>query len=239
MRGNNSPGKVGWEGYTTTVLQLQHLSPGAGAVVRTTPGVTAASEPPASAMGCGGSQICTCSASRKMVFPCRNHLPQIVISAQGLPSQTKKLSLKWDYSLWERRKLSSGLDSIVSHFLFPAFSASQSFGWGGGGRLAELSCKGRGDVPPLGAGHTYLGVSLIANMELLNRSWSSPQSKNNPWKENNATPLSWAGSSLPSSDCWASGMRWHLVNHGSSHCRKGLGSCEALRKHDGHNCKGW
>lgn len=93
MRGNNSPGKAGREGYTTTAQQLQRLSPGAGAVVRGTSGVTAAAEPPASAMGHEGGQMYTCYASGKMVFPCRNHLSQILISAQGSPSQSKKLSL--------------------------------------------------------------------------------------------------------------------------------------------------
>lgn len=93
MRENNSPGKAGREGYTTTAQQLQRLSPGAGAVVRGTSGVAAAAEPPASAMGHEGGQMYTCYASRKTVFPCRNHLSQILISAQGSPSQTKKLSL--------------------------------------------------------------------------------------------------------------------------------------------------
>lgn len=93
MRGNNSPGKAGREGYTTTAQQLQRLSPGAGAVVRAITGVTAAAEPPASAMGHEGGQMYTCYASGKTVFPCRNHLSQILISAQGSPSQSKKLSL--------------------------------------------------------------------------------------------------------------------------------------------------
>lgn len=88
--GKQQSRRAGGEGHTTAAQQLQCLSQGQEQW----------SEPPLVPLQLQshlplpwGTEEATCAPAVPLVFPCRNHLSQIPISAQGLPSQTKKLSL--------------------------------------------------------------------------------------------------------------------------------------------------
>lgn len=93
-RGNGSRGEAGREGGVHRCPAAQAPVPGdRSSVAGAGAGAAAAAQPPASAVGHRGSQMCTRSAGRKTTFSCRSYLSHQLIPAQGSPRQTEQLFL--------------------------------------------------------------------------------------------------------------------------------------------------
>lgn len=146
-------------------------------MVRATTGATAAAEPPASAMGHRGSHMCTCCATgvslQKPSFPDTNLCSGLTQPNQEAFPLVRLLSERGGNSL---------LALTQSYLTFNFLPSVDPSVLGEAVGVEQQSCLARDDelCHPLGTGHVCLGVSLIANMELLNRPWSSPHSKNIP-----------------------------------------------------------
>lgn len=118
---------------------------GRSSVAGASAAVAAAAELPASALGHRGRQMCTHSAGRKTTFSCRNHISQVLISAQGPPCQTKKLFLYWLFSLRTEETLFRNWVNSVS--LSISCLQHVAVFWTRQFCVAELSCEARRDIP--------------------------------------------------------------------------------------------